>query len=73
MKGLRRKDWNLFEGSCLLRSEAEHKKRWKTLIQGEHKSFPDHIHLLQENYVEYKYIFFYRYLTFWRRIFLFKF
>jgi hypothetical protein len=27
-------------------------------IQGEHKSFPDYKHLLQENYVEYKHYFF---------------
>ena len=27
------------------------------------KSFPDYIHLLQENYMEYKHIFFYHYLT----------
>jgi len=29
-----------------------------TIIQGEHKSFPDYKHLLQENYVEYKHFFF---------------
>jgi hypothetical protein len=28
-------------------------------IQGEHKFFPDYKHLLQENYVEYKYIMLY--------------
>jgi len=27
------------------------------------KSFPDYKHLLQENYVEYKHIFFYHYLS----------
>ena len=27
------------------------------------KSFPDYKHLLQENYVEYKYIFFYHYVS----------
>jgi len=32
-------------------------------VQGEHKVFPDYKHLLQENYVEHKHIFFYHYLS----------
>jgi len=31
---------------------------YNIIIQGDHKSFPDYKHLLQENYVEYKFFFF---------------
>ena len=38
-------------------------ERVKPLYRVSIMSFPDYKHLLQENYVEYKYIFFYHYLS----------
>jgi len=46
-------------------AEEQRSEDWNssTLYRVSIKSFPDYKHLLQENYVEYKHILFYRYLS----------